>query len=214
MNRIPASTVGAPALLQYGIHRFTGLTDMAIFRVITLLVLVAGVSAQAAELAGYKQTTLALYLTAAEANAMKQERGAAIVFIDVRTRAELAFVGMPVNADANIPFRRVDFETWNDEKKFFAMSPNPHFADSVAGLLRDLNRNKRTPILLMCRSGGRSAAAANLLAQQGYTQVYTVTDGFEGDKAKDGADKGRRVVNGWKNSGAPWTTTIDKNKLF
>lgn len=34
----------------------------------------------------------------------------------------------------------------------------------------------------MCRSGGRSAAAVNLLAGAGFTNVYNITDGMEGDK--------------------------------
>ena len=41
--------------------------------------------------------------------------------------------------------------------------------------------------------------------RRGYRNVYTMVDGFEGRKAKSGPLKGARVVNGWKNSGLPWS---------
>ncbi len=50
----------------------------------------------------------------------------------------------------------------------------------------------------MCRSGDRSAAAVNLLAKNGYIKVYTVVHGYEGDKSKTSANKGKRIVNGWR----------------
>jgi len=61
-------------------------------------------------------------------------------------------------------------------------------------------------ILVMCRSGGRSAMAVNALARAGFTQVHNIIDGFEGDKVDDPESiyYGKRMRNGWKNS-APWT---------
>jgi len=61
-------------------------------------------------------------------------------------------------------------------------------------------------ILVMCRSGGRSAMAVNALAKAGFTQVHNIIDGFEGDKVEDPESvfHGQRVRNGWKNSGLPW----------
>ena len=57
-------------------------------------------------------------------------------------------------------------------------------------------------ILVMCRSGGRSAMAVNRLAEAGFTNVYNITDGMEGDEVKDpdSVYQGQRLVNGWKNS--------------
>ena len=52
--------------------------------------------------------------------------------------------------------------------------------------------------------------AADLLAKLGYTHVYSITDGYEGDKAKQGEHAGQRVVNGWRNAGLPWTYTISE----
>ena len=54
----------------------------------------------------------------------------------------------------------------------------------------------------MCRSGGRGAKAVNLLAKAGYTKVYNIYDGLEGDTIDkgDSYNHGKRVLNGWKNS--------------
>ena len=69
-------------------------------------------------------------------------------------------------------------------------------------------------MILICRSGDRSARAADLLAKAGYTRVYSITEGFEGDAAKDGPKAGQRVVNGWKNAGLPWTYALDRQKMY
>ena len=66
-------------------------------------------------------------------------------------------------------------------------------------------------VILICRSGDRSSRAINQqLADSGYTQVYSVVDGFEGDLSKDG----RRSVNGWKNAGLPWAYRMDRSKVY
>ena len=161
-----------------------------------------------------KQTERGLYLNAGEAHALKEAEGSNIALVDVRTRAEAAFVGMPSNADAMIPFLNINLDQWDDENNFFELSRNEDFLASVELLLARMNLDKDSKVLLICRSGGRSAAAANLLAKAGFSQVYTITDGFEGDKAKAGAAKGTRSVNGWKNSGAPWSSKLDKVKIF
>ena len=60
-------------------------------------------------------------------------------------------------------------------------------------------------ILVMCRSGARSAAAVDELAKAGFVNAYSIVDGFEGDKLKASESdyNGQSIVNGWKNSGAP-----------
>jgi rhodanese-related sulfurtransferase len=73
---------------------------------------------------------------------------------------------------------------------------------------------KSDTLILICRSGKRSAGAANLLADLGYTRVFTIVDGYEGDKAKSGPMVGQRVVNGWKNNGLPWSYKLDKAKIY
>lgn len=75
---------------------------------------------------------------------------------------------------------------------------------------------KTDTILVMCRSGGRSAAAVNLMAGAGFEKVYNIIDGFEGDVLKDPASYhyGKRIVNGWKNSGAPWTYGLERDRVY
>ena len=68
----------------------------------------------------------------------------------------------------------------------------------------------------MCRSGGRSAFAVNMLSKAGFKNVYNIIDGFEGDKVKNPNSyfNGKRLVNGWKNSGAPWTYDLDPKLMY
>jgi len=69
--------------------------------------------------------------------------------------------------------------------------------------------------IFMCRSGStRSAPAADALYARGYSNVYSMVDGFEGGKAKSGTEKGARVVNGWKNSELPWGWKLDKDVIY
>ena len=161
-----------------------------------------------------KQTQLGLYLLAKDAYKMKSENPD-VLLVDVRTRAEIAFLGMPQITDANIPYMMAsDWEDWDEKKKNFKLAPNSGFLLSMEALLKTKGASKETNIIVLCRSGSRSAKAANLLAESGYSKVFTIIDGFEGDKAKSGEFKGQRVVNGWKNSGLPWSYKLDKNKMF
>lgn len=137
------------------------------------------------------------------------------LFIDVRTRAEIAFVGIPENVDANIPFMFMSKDyAWNDKKKRFKMRKNKDFVFRVISRLKQKGLNKNSMVIVMCRSGGRSSMAADALTEAGFTNVVSVIDGFEGDRAKTGEHKGKRVVNGWKNSGLPWTEALDKSKMY
>ena len=63
---------------------------------------------------------------------------------------------------------------------------------------------------MICRAGERSSRAADLLQSLGYTRVYTVLNGFEGELSA----KGRRSVNGWKNDGLPWSYELDRKKMY
>ena len=51
-----------------------------------------------------KQTKLGLYLTAKEAHKIISKNPSKVLFVDIRTRAEINFLGMPTVADANIPY--------------------------------------------------------------------------------------------------------------
>jgi rhodanese-related sulfurtransferase len=155
-----------------------------------------------------KKTTLGLYLSAKEAYDMAKK--GKVLFLDVRSREEVNFLGMPTVADANIPYMEMDaMHSWNETKNSFKLEPNSAFVSLVADRVKAKGMTKDSPIIVMCRSGDRSAHAANLLAKDGYTKVYSIVEGFEGDMSKDG----RRSMNGWKNAGLPWSYKLAKTKM-
>lgn len=57
--------------------------------------------------------------------------------------------------------------------------------------------------------------AVNRLAEAGFSNVYQIIDGFEGDPVKDPESvyNGQRLRNGWKNSGIPWTYQPDPERM-
>jgi len=158
-----------------------------------------------------KQSKLGLYLSAPEAYKMKSEDGAKVLFIDIRTKGEFQFVGTPTIIDQNIPYVEIDdLAGWDKKNNRYALSPNSDFVGAVSALATRMNRGKSDPIILICRSGDRSSRAADLLQEAGYTKVYSVVDGFEGDMSPGG----RRDVNGWKNANLPWTYKITEEQAY
>lgn len=161
-----------------------------------------------------KQTISKNYLSSQEAAAMKKSLGAKALMIDVRTQAELEYVGVADSVDINIPYMVDDYSEWDDKKSRYMMAPNSGFLSTMADAAKKFNLSKDDVVIVICRSGDRSSRAADLLTNAGYTKVYSVVDGFEGDMAQDGVNKGRRTVNGWKNSGLPWSYNLTKSKMY
>lgn len=156
-----------------------------------------------------KQTVLGLYVTAREAYGQYRAAPDKVKIIDVRTPEEFMWVGHAPVA-WKVPFMAVTYE-WDAVKKQFPVRPLPDFLARV--------RQIATPddtLMVMCRSGGRAAMAINLLAQAGFKKVYNIIDGMEGDAVKDPDSlfNGRRLKNGWKNSGCPWTYEITGDRLL
>jgi len=156
-----------------------------------------------------KQTTLGLYLTAKEAYEKWKTEPDKIKIIDVRTPEEYLFVGHPTMA-WKIPVAAQTYE-WDAEKKQFPMRPLPDFVARVSEVAKTNDM-----LLVMCRSGGRSAIAVNALAKAGFQHVYNIIDGMEGDVVDDPASVfvGQRLVNGWKNSGCPRTYKLTPDRLM
>lgn len=162
-----------------------------------------------------KQTKPGLYVDAKEAYALKQQLGEKALLLDIRTRGEVSYTGMASSVDAHVPLLEHPANApWDEKAGRFKLEFNNDFENEVARRMAARGLGKGDTVILICRSGDRSSKAANLLAEQGYTKVYTVVDGFEGDVAKDGPNAGKRVVNGWKNAGLPWTYKLDKDKLY
>ena len=162
-----------------------------------------------------KQTPQARYLTARETYDLLMKEHSHTLFIDVRTQAEVAFLGYPTFVDANIPYEIIaDWRQWDEKGKFFKMTVNQNFVKDFEERLHAKGLNNKSAVIVMCRSGFRSAAAAKLLATAGYNNVYNLVDGFEGDVAQSGPQLGLRVVNGWVNSQLPCTFALDKAKMY
>lgn len=155
-----------------------------------------------------KQTTLGLYATSKEAYAMWKAAPDRVKVIDVRTPEEMLFVGHPTMA-WKIPIAAQRY-VWDAEFEEFPMEPLPDFVARV----RTVAQPEET-ILVMCRSGSRSAMATDLLAKAGFRNVYNITDGMEGDKVENPVSVfiGQRRVNGWKNSGCPWTYELTPERM-
>ncbi len=164
--------------------------------------------ATTAQLPAEKQTVLGLYVTAKEAYQRWEAAPDTVKIIDVRTPEEVMWVGHPPMA-WKIPVVAVTYE-WDADKKQFPMRPLPDFVARVQTVT-----TLDDTLMVMCRSGGRGAMAVNLLAKAGYKNVYNVVDGMEGDSVDDpdSVFQGQRLVNGWKNSGLPWTYKIDPARL-
>lgn len=188
-------------------------TRMHLFSVAFAAVLTAPVALFGDEVPAKKATLAGLYVTAAEAAAMLQDP--AVVFVDVRSQAEVAFLGLPTRANVNIPLMTFpEFAEFNADKGEYTLEPNGYFLADFEAYAAANGIGHDTPIILFCRSGSRSAKAANLLTEAGYTRVYSMLDGYEGDKAKDGPQAGQRVVNGWKNEGLDWSYRIETAQLY
>jgi rhodanese-related sulfurtransferase len=140
-----------------------------------------------------KRTKANLYLSAAEVPAFLQSKSGRVLFLDVRTPEELVSAGSAPLIDANVPVKIATLA---------GAQLNPDFAAWTDQRLAAKGLSKSDPVVLMCRSGHRSAVAAGLLTDAGYTQVYSVADGFEGDG-----------INGWKKSGLPWGYDLDRAKM-
>jgi len=161
-----------------------------------------------------KQTTLGLYMTSQQAYDHMMNNMDKSLFLDVRTPAELNYLGVTSVMDANVPTDMMDGSGWDDKKKRYKRKHNDNFVADVDARLKAKGLKKSDTVILMCRSGKRSAKAVNELAKNGYTNVYSVVDGYEGDKVKEGENKGKRMKNGWKNSGMPWTYSMDKDLMY
>jgi rhodanese-related sulfurtransferase len=130
------------------------------------------------------------------------------MILDVRTPEEMLFVGHPPMA-WKIPVAVQSYE-WDSAKQEFPMKLLPDFVARVKQVA-----SADDTILAMCRSGGRSAIAVNLLAQAGFKHVYNIFDGMEGDTVEDPQSvfAGQHLVNGWKNSGCPWTYKLTADRM-
>jgi rhodanese-related sulfurtransferase len=115
--------------------------------------------------------------------------------VDVRTRAEWTYVGIPDLGPAGKRTVLVEWQTFPDQ------AIDPRFAERLAGELKALGVGLDDELFFICRSGSRSLAAAKAMASIGYNACHNVACGFEGP-LDDGRHRG--TMAGWKAAGLPW----------
>ncbi len=115
------------------------------------------------------------------------------ILVDVRSHMEFLFIGHPAGA-ISIP--------WIDEPDWVV---NPNFVREIRQLilggLSHLGSSSDVPILLICRSGKRSHEAGEKLVEEGFREVYNISDGFEGELDDE---HHRSTLGGWRFAGLPW----------
>lgn len=115
--------------------------------------------------------------------------------VDVRTRAEWTYVGIPDLAPVGKRAVLVEWQTFPDQ------SVDPRFVERLASELKALGVQPDDDLYFICRSGSRSMAAARALAAAGYRACHNIATGFEGplDDLRH-----RGAIAGWKAEGLPW----------
>lgn len=114
------------------------------------------------------------------------------VLIDVRTKAEWNFVGLP---DIKSTKKNLLCIEW----QFFPNGGiNPDFQKEFKNHI-----SKNNISYFLCRSGARSRSAAIAMSNEGY-KCFNIEDGFEGNLNQSNQ---RSSKNGWKFSGLPWFQT-------
>ena len=105
------------------------------------------------------------------------------VLVDVRTDAEREWVGKVPGAVA------VAWKQWP------GMAANQNFDAELRAVVPEGKK-----VVLLCRSGVRSVAAAQRAAGLGI-EAYNILEGFEGDVDTHGQ---RGKLGGWRKRGLPW----------
>jgi rhodanese-related sulfurtransferase len=117
------------------------------------------------------------------------------VLIDVRTKAEWSFVGVP---DLSTLGRRVVMMEW---QSFPEGRADAQFTERLTAALAVAGTGTDDALFFICRSGGRSQMAAEAMAGAGFRHCTNVAEGFEGPLDHD---RHRGRVSGWKAAGLPW----------
>lgn len=112
------------------------------------------------------------------------------VLVDVRTRAEWSYVGLPDLADIGKQVVQVEWQGY----------PDGFVNDLFTSDLEDAGVAPDQPVYFLCRSGVRSVAAAEAATRDGWSEALNVLEGFEGPPDA----QRHRTVSGWKVAGLPW----------
>ena len=121
----------------------------------------------------------------------KLSKEAGSYLVDVRTKPEWLFVGVP---DLQSLQKKTICVSWH-------VYPNMEINVNFESEILESGINKQDAIFLICRSGNRSFDAAEFLTTRGFSNCFNVKDGFEGEI---GHNHQRSTINGWQYSKLPW----------
>jgi rhodanese-related sulfurtransferase len=130
-----------------------------------------------------------------EAAWRRLSEGSDTVLIDVRTRAEWTYVGLPDLTSIGKETVLVEWQGFPDNR------PNQAFVMELSERLEALGVSRDTELFFICRSGARSQSAAQAMLKAGFKRCFNVAEGFEGP-LDDTRHRGAR--DGWKARGLPW----------
>tara|TARA_R110001583_G_scaffold90144_3_gene231798 strand:+ start:26422 stop:26970 length:549 start_codon:yes stop_codon:yes gene_type:complete len=154
-------------------------------------------------------------ISAEETHTRVQAQEKNLLFVDVRDPVEIMFIGFTDEVHANVPFMLVDRTQWNDKRGVFRLYQNPDFIAQIKAELEKRGLGADTEIITMCRSGSeRGEPSAAFLRENGFPNARYVINGFQGAAIKEGAQAGFRLQNGWQNSGLPWSTKMNPEKVY
>lgn len=115
--------------------------------------------------------------------------------IDVRSRAEWTYVGVPVLESVGKPTVLIEWDEFPSGRLV------PDFIGRLTAELDRLGVSKDAPLYFICRSGNRSRHAAIAATAAGYGKAFNIEFGFEG---RLDADRHRGTKGSWKEEGLPW----------
>ena len=113
-----------------------------------------------------------------------------VELVDVRTDSEWLQDGVP---DLSALDRPVHFLSWHAK----ALEKPSYFIQA----LQERSFTSATPLLFLCRSGGRSKSAALLASNHGFQKAYNIQGGFLGHLSSFAHEAS---TPGWKQQGLPW----------
>jgi rhodanese-related sulfurtransferase len=119
--------------------------------------------------------------------------GAAL--IDVRSRAEWVYVGVPVVSSVD---KKTLLIEWDD---FTTGAIVPDFIGRLKAALAENGISDDAPLYFICRSGNRSRNAAIAATAAGHSNCFNIEFGFEG---RLDAERHRNTPGSWKAEGLPW----------
>jgi hypothetical protein len=137
-----------------------------------------------------------------------------ILFVDVRDPVEIMFVGFADTVHVNALHAGGPERLGRKAQRLPAL-PEPRLHPPDPGRARPARPGQRRGnhhhVPLRQRAG---RAQCRLPARQWVPNARFVIDGFQGPAVKDGPQAGLRIRSGWQNSGLPWSSKMNPEKMY